>query len=236
MKKLLFDTRPVGGNILSEKPLWQGYPLPERTIEAEELSVSVGKETRLDPLDVQYIWTKTGSTILALVREGYNVDLDWLAFDVTVLGSFENSDSAFDLSKNRLAVRAHVRPPVRDCLAAIVPENVNGRLVAKIQSLMDTASQTEGLITVASKILVSGNGLLIDPSREDEGVALCTKSGEAVAVPTILANDASTLDLAFDELPPDGDYVLVVKARNGEPVSRKPAVARRNVTVAKASV
>ena len=235
MKKLLFDTRRVGGNVLSEKPLWQGYPLPNRTIEAEEFAVLVAKDTRLDPLDVQYVWNKTGTAVQAYACDGHPVDLDWLSFDIAILGSFENPDAPFDLSRNRMVVRAHVRPPVRDCVSAIVPTNVNPGLVAKIQSVMDSVAQAEGVITVASKVLVSGSGLLIDQSRADEGVTLCAKSGETVATPSILANDSSTLDLAFDALPPDGDYVLVVKARNGESTDRKLVIARRIVTVARAN-
>ena len=53
--------------------------------------------------------------------------------------------------------------------------------------------------------------------------------------PTIVANDASTMDLSFAALPADGDYTLVVKARSGASTDYAPAVARRNVTVRAAS-
>ena len=53
------------------------------------------------------------------------------------------------------------------------------------------------------------------------------------ATPAVLSNDASLLDLGFGELPPDGSYSLLVKARTGASTDFAPAVARRNVTVRK---
>ena len=39
------------------------------------------------------------------------------------------------------------------------------------------------------------------------------------------------MDLAFPELPPDGEYSLVIKARSGASADFAPAVAKRNVIV-----
>jgi hypothetical protein len=100
---------------------------------------------------------------------------------------------------------------------------------------MDNVAMEEGVLTVPSKVLVAGNNILIDSTHDDEGVWLVDKNGDVVATPTVLSNDASLLDLGFGELPPNGSYALLVKARTGASTDFAPAVARRNVTVRKAN-
>ena len=78
---------------------------------------------------------------------------------------------------------------------------------------------------------MAGINILVDPANSDEGAWLMAKDGTVAATPTIVANDAATMDLSFATLPPDGEYTLVVKARSGAPTDFAPAVAHRNVTV-----
>ena len=174
---------------------------------------------------------KTGEAVREILQTGRNVNLDWVAFTIALTGSFEKANSPFTPGQNALMVRAHARPALRDCLADVTPRNATGGLKAAILSVMDNAAMQEGVITVPTKVLVAGTNILIDPTHEDEGCWLVAKNGDVAATPTVLANDASTLDLDFGELPPDGDYTLVVKARTGASTDLAPAVARRNVTV-----
>ena len=186
---------------------------------------------RLAASDVLYIYVKTGEAVREILQTGRNVNLDWVAFTIALTGSFEKANSPFTPGQNALMVRAHARPALRDCLADVTPRNATGGLKAAILSVMDNAAMQEGVITVPTKVLVAGTNILIDPTHEDEGCWLVAKNGDVAATPTVLANDASTLDLDFGELPPDGDYTLVVKARTGASTDLAPAVARRNVTV-----
>ena len=78
---------------------------------------------------------------------------------------------------------------------------------------------------------MTGANLLIDAGRADEGVWLLTKKGDVAATPTVLANTVGTLDLDFGEMPADGEYTLVVKARSGASADFAPAVARKTITV-----
>lgn len=232
-KQMLFQTQKGIELIPGAASYWIGRMMSGRTATSEEVAAIVAGKLRLSPSDVQYLYVKTGETVREIVMNGRNVNLDWVAFTISLTGSFEKCDSPFAVGRNVLMVRAHARPVLRDCLVGVTPRNATGGLKAAILTVMDNVAMEEGVITVPSKVLVAGNNILIDPTHDDEGVWLVDKNGDVAATPAVLSNDASLLDLDFGELPPDGSYALLVKARTGASTDFAPAVARRNVTVRK---
>ena len=228
----LFKTRKLAGNIPGEAPRWIGCPLTNGTASPEEVAAIVAEDTRQSVSDVVYTHTKTGEAVRRLLRAGQNVNLDWVAFTIALTGAFESLDDGFEQGRNALMVRAHARQFLRDCLADVSPRNVTNGLKASIQSVIDSAAQAEGIITTVT-VYVAGLSILVD-ENPDEGVWLVSKDGTIAATPTITANTATTMDLSFGELPPDGSYTLVVKARSGASTDYAPAIAKRNVTVQRA--
>lgn len=229
--QMLYQTQQGPAIEAGSAPYWTGRVVLGQTATPEEVAAAVARKIRLEASDLLYIYVKTGEAIREILQSGRNINLDWVAFTIALTGTFEKSDSPFTPGQNALRVRAHARPVLRDCLAGVTPRNATGGLKAAILSVMDNVLMEEGIIAVPSKVLVAGDDILIDPTHEDEGVWLVAKNGTVAATPTVLANDASTLDLDFGELPPDGAYTLVVKARTGASTDRAPAVARRNVIV-----
>ena len=230
--QMLFRTFRSRGIAVGDSP-WQGIVYTNGTVSAEEVAALVAEQTHQSVSDVMYTMTKTGEGVRALLRKGCSVNLDWVAFRIALTGSFENTDSNFDPKSNSLVVRSHARPFLRDCLDGIVPRNVTTGLHSVIQSVIDSAAQAEGVITTTT-VYVAGLNILVD-DNPDEGVWLVADDGTVAATPTITANNASSMDLSFGELPPDGDYTLVVKARAGASTDYAPAVARRCVAVRRAS-
>ena len=230
---MLYQTRKCSGAEPARSSGWVGQIITNGTASPEAVAALVAESTRQSVSDVMYTNTKTGEAVRWLLREGQNVNLDWVAFVISLTGSFQSVDDGFDPARNALVVRAHARPFLRDCLASVTPRNVTGGLKATIQSVIDSAAQSEGTITTTT-VYVAGLNILVD-GNPDEGVWLVAKDGAIAATPTIVANDASTMDLSFAALPADGDYTLVVKARSGASTDYAPAVARRNVTVRAAS-
>ena len=229
--QMLYQTWKGTELVPGAAPYWIGSVLLGDSAAPEEVAAAVAKKLRLTVSDVLYIYVKTGEAVREILQTGRNVNLDWVAFTIALTGSFERANSPFAVGRNALQVRAHARPILRDCLADVTPRNATGGLKATILSVMDNNAMQEGVITVPTKVLVAGTNILIDPMHEDEGVWLVLKNGDVAATPAVLANDASTLDLDFGELPPDGDYALVIKARTGASTDLSPAVARRNVTI-----
>ena len=229
--QMIFQTRKGPELVPGAAPYWIGSVLLGNPATPEEVAAAVAGKMRLAASDILYVYVKTGETVREILQSGRNVSLDWVAFTISLTGSFEKSNSPFTPGQNALLIRSHARSAIRDCLAGVTPRNATGGLKAAILSVMDNVLMQEGIIAVPSKVLVAGDNILIDPTHDDEGVWLVTKDGDVAATPAVLANDASTLDLDFGELPPDGTYTLVVKARTGASTDLAPAVARRAVTV-----
>ena len=227
---ILYRTRKCAGIISTSEAAWLGQPLVNGTATAEDAAAIMAEQTRQMPSDALYSIVKTGEAVRTLLRRGLHVNLDWVAFTISLTGAFDSLDDGFSLGRNALVVRAHCRPVLRDCLLGITPRNVTDGLRAAIQSVVDGTAQAECVITV-STVYVAGINILVDPANADEGAWLMAKDGAVAATPAIVANDAATMDLSFAALPPDGEYTLVIKARSGASTDFAPAVARRNVIV-----
>ena len=226
---MLYQTRKLSGIVSAGTLNWVGQIMTNGTASSEEVAAIVADSTRQSVSDVVYTNTKTGEAVRALLRNGRNVSLDWVSFIITLTGAFENIDDGFERGRNSLVVRAHSRPFLRDCLAGITPRNVTNGLKATIQSVVDSAAQSEGTITTTT-VYVAGLNILVG-DNPDEGVWLVSKDGAIAATPAITANDPVTMDLSFGELPPAGQYLLAVSSRNGMGDAYGVATGKRKVTV-----
>lgn len=229
--EMQYNTRKSAFTKEDGSPVWIGMIQPGPAKTQAELFAEASRRAHVDISDVAYIEHKLRETMEDYLKSGSPVLLDWLAVFPSMTGGFDSADGSFNRERNAIVVRAHTRPPMRDCLSGMSARNLTAKLKATILAVTDNVAMLENVLTVASKILVVGDNVLINRANPDEGAFLAKKNGEIVATAEILANDASSIDLSFQELPPDGEYVLVVKARNGASTDFEPAVARRNVTV-----
>ena len=229
----LFSTMKCPSRIVGEEVLWQGHIALGKSVGVGRIASDVGARLHMDPFNVLHVYRCTDEAILERMKQGYTVNMELVGYTIGMTGSLPYSDSDFNPDANALVVRAYAKPMLRDCLKGITPRNVTKGLKASIVSVMDNVALEEGVLTVASKVLVAGRNLFIGESA-DEWCRLLTKSGETVATPTVLANTGAALDLDFGELPEDGEYTLVVSARNGASTDYAPAVARKPITIRKA--
>ena len=234
MKTLLFKTHKSPGLMIpGEVPYWVGKPILRSSLSYQQIARQIANERNMPVEDVLFIYRRTDEIIVQALQSGHNVNFDMVGYSINLTGRFDSKDDTFNLADNALLVSAYAKPIVRDCLKDITPRNVTGGLKASIGSVTDDHAYTVNVITVPSRVLVAGVDLLINTDNHDEGVWLFGKDGSLAATPTILANTISTIDLDFGELPPDGEYTLVVKARSGADVDYSPATARKTVTVAR---
>ena len=230
----LFSTALCNGSLVGDTPTWQGRPILRSSVGTAQIIADVADNLGMDPMNVLRVQRGTDEAIVARVKRGHNVNMEIAGYTIGLTGTFDESDGTFDPERNMLRVSAYAKPILRDCLKGIVPRNVTQRLKATIFSVQDSVAHEEGVVTVASVVLVAGTNIHMGPN-DDEWCGLFTKKGELAARATVLANDGGTANLSFAELPEDGEYVLTIFARNGAPTDRLPAVARRTVTVRNAS-
>ena len=229
---LMFKTYKVVNEAIPGQSFWVARPVLGTSVGTAQIVADVAEKLSMEPINVLRVMRGTDDAILARVQQGQNVNMELTGYSIGLTGSFDGSDDTFDPERNALRVSAYAKPILRDCLMAegVIPRNVTHGLKATIFSVQDSVVHEEGVITVASIVLVAGTNIHMGPN-DDEWCGLFTKKGELAARATVLANDGGTANLSFAELPIDGEYYLTVFARNGAPADRMPAVARRAVTV-----
>ena len=231
----LFNTVQCAGKVVGESPSWRGQVIKSGSVGSAQIVAEVADELGMDAINVLHVIRTTDKTILEHIKRAETVNMEMAGFNINIVGSFDGSDATFDLNRNVLRVSAYAKPVLRDCLKTVTPRNETHGLRATIVSVQDNVAHEEGVITVASKILVAGTNIYMDPANDDEWCGLFTKQGELAARANVLRNDGGIADVSFDELPEDGDYNFTIFARNGAPTDRMPATARRAVKVRKAS-
>ena len=230
---LMFKTHKATGITVADMPYWLGNAVLRPSVSYAQIAKLVAADRNMPVEDVLYIYRHTDERIIQMLQSGHNVNMESVGYSINLTGKFDSMDDTFDLGTNAMVVSAYAKPIVRDCMKGIKPRNVTGGLKASIGSVTDDHAYEVNTITVPSRVLVAGVDLLINTENVDEGVWLFNKDGTLAATPTILANTIGDIDLDFGELPPDGEYTLVVKARSGASVDYAPASARKTVTVAR---
>lgn len=231
---IMFRTHKVVNEAISEQPFWVAKPILGPSVSVGQIAQAVAAERGITTDDVLYVYRRTDAIVAEMLKSGRNVNMELVGFSINLTGRFGSKDDSFNSSRNSLQVSAYAKPILRDCLKGLSPRNVSAGLKASIFSVTDDTAFEEGVVTAASKVLVAGVDILIDAENADEGVWVLDAKGNEVATPTVLANTVGTLDLDFGQLPPDGEYTLLVKARSGASLDYAPATARKTITVRRA--
>ena len=232
--EITFATRLVAGSgAPGARKSWSAQVMPVRSVDEAEFAAAVSRRTNQSVGTVAYLLSAAAETLRDFLRQGCSVNLSDVGFSLSLTGKLSSSDAAPDAPSNKLRVRAHATRRLANTfrLDDFALRNATEPLSARIFSVMDVTTQTDGEIADPSRVLVTGEGLLIDQSAADEGAWLLNLDGTVAAAATILANDAGTLDCSFAALPPPGEYRFAIRARNGADRSRAPALARKPVEV-----
>lgn len=228
---LMFKTYRVVNEAISEQPFWVAKPILNASVSLGQVAQAVAELSGVSTDDVLYIMRRVNNTVTEMLKSGRNVNLELVGFSINLNGAFSSKDDQFNPSRNSLQVSAYAKPILRDCLNGVSLRNVTSGLKANVFSITDDAARIEGVVTVASKVLVAGVDILINSENADEGVWVLDGKGEVVTTPAVLDNTIGTLDLDLGELPPDGEYALLVKARAGASTDYAPATVRKNFTI-----
>ena len=234
-ESIAFATRALAGRGAdgTATPEWTAQVVSRRTVGETEFCAAVAARMNHPVSEVGYVFSAAGEVLREFLRQGCRVNLSDVGFCLTLTGKFPSEDAAPDASRNAVNVCARATRALKDTFK--LPEldfvNVTHPLTARIFSVMDATLRQDGVIADGSRVLITGEGLRVDPSAADEWVRLVDAAGAVVAVGAILENDAATLDCSFAALPPAGSYRVEVSARNGAEQSRAPAVVRKSVEV-----
>ena len=201
----------------------------------EDLINEIATISNMPETTVRYIESLRKELIERALRQGKVVYVGGVANVVTVKGSFDSIDGAFDPKRNKLKVTGFTYGSRRDCLEGVVPENVEKGASPRLGNIREQGGE-EGVFRHAGRnVTITGTDLLLDSAAADEGVRLVdTKSGEVVAVAEVQSSGLTTIYCRFASLPPPGRYTLVVATRAGYSSEHKVATASREIIVKEA--
>ena len=180
------------------------------------------------------------SFILDLLAKGYRLDLGLVSFYPRLSGGLTSRDA--DPEADGLFVRGAVkarRALVNGLKRRLVAENAQTTSRAHIYSVFDRETGRYGTVTPGHTLTISGNDIIIDPARGDEGVWLEKRlhvnsrrhSYTKVTRGRIVKSDIALAEVVFDEAVPKGTYLLTLYTRCGRGTDFKVVHCRSEVSV-----
>ena len=180
------------------------------------------------------------SFILDQLTKGYRLDFGLVSFYPRLSGGLTSRDA--DPEADGLFVRGAVkarRALVNGLKRRLVAENAQATSRVRIYSVFDRETSRYGTVTPGHTLSISGNDILIDPTRDDEGIWLEKRlhvnsrrhSYTKVARGRILKSDTALAEVVFDEAIPKGTYLLTLYTRCGRGTDFKVIHCRSEVNV-----
>ena len=178
--------------------------------------------------------------ILDQLAKGYRLDFGLVSFYPRLSGGLTSRDA--DPEADGLFVRGAVkarRALVNGLKRRLVAENAQATSRVRIYSVFDRETSRYSIVTPGHALSISGNDILIDPTRDDEGVWLEKRlhvnsrrhSYTKVARGRILKSDIALAEVVFDEAIPKGTYLLTLYTRSGRGTDFKAIHCRSEVSV-----
>jgi len=205
---------------------------PEGNYTEEDLSVDLASVLGGGAAQVWYYEQRREQAIQAALKAGKTVRIGGVQLMPVLRGGFASIDGAFDAERNAMAVTAYSYGELKDCLASVVPTNVEAAASPTLSHIREEGTEKEELLVTGGEVTITGRNLKVDTSAADEGVALAdVRTGAEKAQAEVALSNFDSLVCSFAQLPTDGRYLLVVKTRSG--LDREHAVARatREITV-----
>ena len=180
------------------------------------------------------------SFILDQLAKGCRLDFGLVSFYPRLSGGLTSRDA--DPEADGLFVRGAVkarRALVNGLKRRLVAENSQTTSRARIYSVYDGETRRYGTVTPGHTLSISGNDIVIDPARDDEGVWLEKRLHDSsrhhsyvkVARGRILKSDIAIAEVVFDEAVPKGTYLFTLYTRCGRGTDFKAVHCRSEVSV-----
>lgn len=180
------------------------------------------------------------SFVLDQLAKGYRLDFGLVSFYPRLSGGLTSRDA--DPEADGLFVRGAVkarRALVNGLKRRLVAENAQATSRLRIYSVFDRETGRYGTVTPGHALTISGNDIIIDPARDDEGVWLEKRRHDSsrchsyikVSCGRILKSDSTVAEVVFDEAVPKGTYLLTLYTRCGRGTDFKVIHCRSEVKV-----
>ena len=209
-------------------PQYRAIIINNGVVEIDALVEAIAEECGLKP---ELFFERLGYEF----RNGMRVNLEQLEGGLTIQGTAKSSNEPWSEGNLKLVAYLNSKGALKNPFKEnVTPVNVTDAVSVIVRRVLDAVYEHDGYITGATdvQVLVSGDGLNVNPAAEDEGCWLADyRTGRIVSVGAVTASAADTLDVTFETLPEDGDYWLVVASRGGRDETAGVSIGRRKVAV-----
>lgn len=220
-----------------EKPCYLAHVIMDDRVTWDDVVARVAETVGVRESVVKFVADELVQVLKSNLAESNRVSIEGMCdAGLSIKGSFETADAAFDPSKNRVNINFTPKGAMRTIFNGAVLTNITEGNRCRITSVLDTVAKTEGVIQARDDedpvvVYAAGGTFLVDIEAEDEGVWLEDAEGTLAVRGTVTASTATTLNCEFDELPQPGEYKFVVATRGGLGAGYGVSIARRAVTV-----
>ncbi len=231
---ITYSLTPVSTEFTGGPQVFRANVKARETLKLEELAKRLGRKTKQDSSLVRYFLEALDEELAKQLLAGNRVNLGQISTGFAIRGSFQSEDDRFDPKRHSIVATVRTLEPLRSALADVTPDNITLGLDCSVYSLMDAVTHETNAITGTNEQHIQGVNLGIDTENDDEGVKLLDAEGNVVAVATVSASNAQTINCTFPAIAA-GAYTLVVSCRNGARATLAPATAKLAVIVKAAS-
>lgn len=233
--ELKFKTALLNPLIQGAVPQYRAIIINNGVVEFSALSDAIAEECGLKPAVVRSVLELFFERLGYEFRNGMRVNLEQMEGGLAIQGTAKASNEQWSEGNLKLVAYLNAKGALKNPFKEnVTPVNVTDAASVIVRRVLDTVYEHDGYITGTADVhvLVSGSGLNVNPTAEDEGGWLADyKTGRIVANGTVTASSADALDLTFATLPEDGDYWLVVASRGGRGETAGVSIGRRKVAV-----
>lgn len=213
-----------------EKPCYAAKVKHNGTVAQNAFLKAIAEKSGESVERVRFGWDLAMSELKNQLKNGNRVELELLAAGLSVQGTFDSANAAWDPAKNKLSAFVNVKGELKTALAHLATENVTVGAIVTIKSILDTVRKENGVIA-SLNVYLSGVNTKIDPTKEDEGAWLEDMDGTIVQRGTVTRSDMTTADITFAALPASGKYRFVLAGRNGAGEEYGVSMAKKIVEV-----
>ena len=178
------------------------------------------------------------SFILDQLAKGYRLDFGLVSFYPRLSSGLTSRDA--DPEADGVFVRGAVkarRALVNGLKRRLVAENAVATSRVRIYSVFDSETKCYGTVTQGHVLTISGNGIVINPKHDDEGVWLEKRLHDGtrhrtyvkVARGRVVKSDTARAEVVFDEPVSRGKYLLTLYTRSGRGTDFKAVHCRSEV-------
>lgn len=213
-----------------DKPCYGARVKHNGTVAQNAFLAAIAEKSGESVERVRFGWELAMKELKNQLKSGNRIELEELCAGLTVQGTFDSANAAWDPAKNKLAAFINAKGNLKKALLGLTTENITEGASVLIKSILDTVRKEDGVIASLT-VYVSGVNTKVDPSKPDEGAWLEDMDGTIVQRGTVTRSDTTTADITFTALPPSGKYRFVLAGRNGAGEEYGVSMGKKNVEV-----